>query len=345
MNPHELLKHTYSGADPSEDFTERVLRAAQETTKAKRRLRFPRSALIAAILVLSLALTAAATGSLKTWLAGVVEIGDGEALKAARTGELLLERDTNGMHVDYGQFLCVGRFLYMEIEITKDDGSDVTWEDLVSVSFDDMHACGLTLDYDDTYQHGKYDVCGEGYIGYSFRHDDGQKPGYAHYTLAWTLSRHDYAGKTLHVQLWEPYEWVENEDGTQTAINEENRQLLAQTDILRETPADEERFFLENGDEVRICAFGAEVQGKDMIKAAEDFFQQTAQDGEPKLWEACGVLLADGTRIPFNPNVNAGVWHELDSKDHWSAFPFSITINPTQAVAIYFGDELWTLHR
>lgn len=341
MNPHELIKHSFDSLTPGEGFSERILQAVQEKAQPKKHSRLPRIALIAAILVIALAVTGAATGVLRDWLSGVVEVNDETALSGV--GETLLEQDVNGMHVRYGKFLCVGRFLYMEVEITKQDGTPVTQEDLYDVSFDNGHAYGLTLDYDTSYQHGIYTAEGEGYVGHSFRLDDETKPGYGRFTLAWSLARHDYAGQTLHVQIWEPYEWADNPDGTQTARNSETRKLLTEMTILRQTPADEQIFHFENGDEVRICAFGAEIQGTAFLDALDEAFQKIREQDTAGLWESCGVLLANGTRVRFNPNVNGGRWPELDSADHWTAAPFSATVDPAQVVAIYLGDTVWKL--
>lgn len=345
MNPHELIKHSFDSAEPSEDFTARVVEAAGVSAKPNKQPRLPRIALIAAVLVIVLAITAAAAGILTNWLTGVVQIADETALESATIGDVLLEQDVDGMHVRYGQFLCVGRFLYMEIEITKDDGTDVTEENLYDVSFDSMHAYGLTMDYEKPYVHGIYQAEGEGFSGYHWRQDDGSTPGYARYTLSWTLQRHDYAGNALHIQIWEPYEWVTTgSNGEQTALNGRTRKLLAETIIERKTPPDEQVYHLENGDEVRICSFGAEIQGREYLEAADAFMKQAAAEGQISgLWTNCGIVLSDGTRVSFNPNVDGVFWGELPSSDHWSAAPFSATVDPTQVTALYLGDTLLSL--
>ena len=337
MNPHEAIKRSCEALEPGVDFTSRVLQAAEEAKVPKRRGRVSRAALVAAILVVCLTVTVTATGVWKDWIRGAVEVQD-EAL-LSEMGELLMEQDVNGMHVRYGQFLCVGRFLYMEVEITKKDGTPVTWDELHSVTFDDTFGYGLTLDYDDAYFQNGYPVEGEGYNATAFRVDDGSTAGTERYTLAWTLFRHDYDGTTLHAQIWEPRSWEAGQGNVMQATNSTTRKLLAEADIPRKTPENELCFHLENGDEVRVCAFGAEIQGTAFVHGCNLLKLPLSENGTLQ----AGVVLKDGTKVSFLRNPAFGEFPEAPAELQWSAAAFSMTIDPAQAAALYLGDEVWTL--
>ena len=337
MNLHEAMKRSCGALEPGAEFTARVLQAAEEAKAPKRRCRLSRAALVAAVLVVCLTVTATATGVLRDWLRGAVAVKD-EAL-LGEMGELLMEQDVNGMHVRYGQFLCVGRFLYMEVEITKKDGTAVSWDELRSVTFDDIFGYGLTLDYDDAYIQNGYPVEGEGYTAAAFRVDDGSTPGTERYTLAWTLFRHEYDGTVLHVQIWEPRIWQTDQGSRMQATNSATRRLLAEADVPRKAPENELCFRLENGDEVRVCAFGAEIQGTAFVHCWKALDLPLPEDGVPQL----GVVLTDGTKVPFLRNLAFEEFPEAPAELQWSAASFSATIDPAQAAALYLGDELWPL--
>lgn len=334
MNLHELIKHACQGLEPDEDFTRQVLLAAGEARRPRPQPRLLRGALAAALLLICLTCTAAATGVLKSWLGGVLELPDDTLAENANTGDLLLEQDVDGMHVRYGQFLCEGRFLYFEVEITKADKTPVTQEELCSVTFDNVFGCALTINYD---EHGV--VREEGGVGKTYRTDDGSVPGRERYTVVWTLSRHDYVGQVLHIQIWEPYEWEQRPDGVYVALNSNRRKVLAETNIIRQTPASERRFRTEEGREVRICSLGAELQNCDYVQRLVRFDASASASGEL----SCGVVLADGTRVAFRDNYDYDYDDDVPPEEKWTAASFLTAVDPAEVTALYLGEALWPL--
>ena len=335
MDPHDLIKQTYESAEPGEGFTERVLAAAaqRQTNRPRRRLA---AALIAAVVLLSsLSVAAYAVPAIRHWLFGVVEVEEGEQEQVeSRTGDLDLTVDYGFMKEHYGPYFCVGRFLFIEVELTVGEERPITPEDLRRAFLQNGEQ--LVMTYDEPYLYGPYQAEEEGYTMHPVRLDDESVPGYARYTYCYTLQRPDYEGTVLRVQLWEPMQWEKNEDGSQTAANDGTRKLLTEVLIERERPEEERTLRMADGSEVRVSAFGAEVRGRSFAGhrlCAEE------PDAEGVYAVTSGVVLSDGTRVPFLTNGSQGFAADLPDET-WYAVPFAVKTDPTQITAFYFGDEV-----
>ena len=339
MNPHDLIKKTYESVEPSAGFTERVLRAAEQRN-ANRPTRRLIAALVAAVVILSfVSVGVYAIPELRHWLFGVVDVEDGDQSRIdASSGAMDLAADSGDYHINYGAFLCIGRFLFTEVEITTDKNqpiSDLELQEAISRFDHDQ----LELTYVGGYVTGNYSVFGEGWLRSFVRLDDGSIPGYARCTFFWTLARHDYDGTTLLIRLWEPIEWVLDEHGGgMVAKNETTRRLLKETRIERKTPEDEISLWLQDGMEIRVCAFGVELQGDDIWKLIRQNTKETEEVPE------CGVILEDGTRIPFL-NQPFGISSADTPKElQWSAAPFTAIVDPGKIIDLYCEDVIVPLY-
>lgn len=339
MNPHELFQHTYQTAQTSDGFTERVLSAAELQTKAKPQRRLVPALLAAAVIVSCLTVGVFASPTIRHWLFGVVSVGQPVQTQIeTQTGRLDLTVDYGDIQERFGEFFCVGRFLYTEVEFTSSEKSQITDDDILELW--NRHSDQLELTYDEKYTEGPYLVEGEGWVRSQIRLDDGMQPGYARYTFLWTLKRHDYDGTLLRVQLWEPKEWGPERNGVREARNDTTRRMLEEKLIERKTPEDERTCYLADGSEVRLCSFGAEVQGRefaqwDMHAKKPDAYGTGAIDS--------GVVLADGSKLPFLYGGSRGYSAEIPDEQTWSAVPFSAALDPAQVVALYRADETFPL--
>ena len=335
MDPHELIKQTYESAEPGEGFTERVLSAA-----ARRQARGPRrgimALLIAAVVLLSsVSVAAYASPAFRHWLFGVVEVAEGEQEQVeTRTGDLDLTVDYGFLREHYGACFCSGRFLFIEVELTTDEAREISPEDFNRAFLQNGEQ--LVMTYDTPYLYGKYSMEDEGFVQYPIRLDDGSTPGYARYTYCYTLQRPDYEGSVLRLQLWEPMQWAEGEDGTMTAVNGGTRKKLAEVQIERTRPEEERCLWMADGSQVRVGPFGIEVSGRAFAGRRLSEENPNA-DGAYEM--ISGVVLDDGTRVPFLNNGVRGDFPEQPEETIWSAVPFAAKTDPARITALYCGAE------
>lgn len=333
MNPHDLMKKAYADLEPSEGFTERVLAKA---TQQKRRSPRLIPGLIAAVLLLScLSAAVYAVPELQHWLFGLVEVEERDRSRVeAGVGTMELDVDSGDYHLKYGAFLCVGRFLFTEVEITAETNQPISDQEIQEIC-NRIDRDQLVLTYVGDYEAGNHAADEEGWLKSFRRLDDGSLPGSARCTFYWTLARHDYDGTTLLVQLWEPLQWEpEGQGAGMVAQNEKTRRLLKETQIQRTAPEDEITLWMEDGMEVRVCSFGVELQGDGLWTL---FNAHAADSAAAPDW---GVILNDGTRIPFLNQPFGVAPTDPPGELLWSAAPFTASVDPGTVAALYCEDEV-----
>ena len=334
MDPHELIKQTYQSAEPGEGFTERVLSAAARQQAGRPRRGWIAALIAAVVLLSSVSVAAYASPAFRHWLFGVVDVAEEEQEQvASQTGDLDLTVDYGFLQEHYGAYFCSGRFLFIEAELTSDEAREISPEDFSRAFLQNGEQ--LVMTYDKPYLYGKYSMEDEGFGMYRIRLDDGSIPGYARYTYCCTLQRPDYEGTVLRLQLWEPMQWTEDGDGAMIAVNGEIRKKLAEVRIERSRPAEERRLWMADGSEVRVGPFGIEVQGRAFPR-----WRLSEEDADGACAMISGVVLDDGTRVPFlNDGIRAD-FPEQPEETIWSAVAFSAKTDPARITALYRGEEL-----
>ena len=305
------------------------------TPKKPRRLLL--RSLIAAAIAACLLLSVAAAGLSKGWLDDFL----GESETVEHVQELDITANFREQEVTLERLLMDGPFLYLQVSLRTQ--GDVNAAEVFESFYEypetspkdrvSLHIANgmLVLPLS---EHGKeqtgLEFLSVGAPARSFRLsrlDDGSDINFCSYTMQFLILDlpADYEGLKLRLRLEGQRTWYP--DGGDRWDTQERQVFLLEEEItLTDVAAREAQ--MEDGCAVKLHSLGVQIHGRDFADVAKG-----AQE-----W---GVVLRDGTKIPFNNSYLTRDYYEEAAQ--WSLFSLSRMVDPAEVSAIYLDQTLYPL--
>lgn len=335
MNTKEMMEQIGQSYRVDPAFAERVTAAAR---KRPARRRAPLRLLIAAALILLLAVSAAAAGIglLAHRLSETEYEGQviGERIPgylAAHLDDTALEGVTeDGTHIVFTNLLAESRFLYVEVLAERPDGKPLAegadaedpLEPGTKIYF---HHFGMH--YGEAGSVGGDWEAGVGSACQITRLDDGSDPCFAHCVFRLTLMQRPWN--------WEQMTKPDKTRLTIQLLDEADRRdwpeegILAETTVTLTEPESLRTVLLADGGTVRLSPLGAELR-------TEDWTEYRREGIEP---QDCGVILADGSRVPFWRSGDFSLNAAIPQEYSWAAVSYTEILDPAGITGLYFGER------
>ena len=307
----------------------------------KKSLRILPRILIAAALTLCLFISVAAVGIQKGWLDPF--LGSSESTEDIK--ELMLTTQDGEMKVTLERMLADGPFLYLQVTIrTKGNVNAVEAFEGSPMLPESGIQRRLYITYTDGEQTQSLSEQGQNMTNASAlssdgpfkswhitRLDDGSDVNFCSYTMQILLAElpANYEGLNLTLRLDKQREWVPGPGGVYTT-EEREMAILEETFTLSDKKAEVRT--MEDGRMVKIHSLGVQIQGADFA------FKPDESTG---MWNDCGVMLKDGTKVPFTKSFTAKDYYTEDMQ--WNVCHLSRIIDPQNVTSIYVGETVYPL--
>ncbi len=335
----DFIKKEFDMVCMPDDCAEKICQTITQTPPLQRKkLRTLPRILIAATLSICLLLSVAAVGYQKGWLDDFL----GRSENAEDVKELQLTANDGNMEVTLERMLIDGPFVYLQVSVrTQGDenaaeafeGNPLLPESGIRWRLDTTFADGnlfLPLSEQEQQISDMEELSSEGpsRVWYTSRLDDGSDPNFASYTMQIILADlpADYEGLKLNLRLNKYRTWTALEDGGYTT-DEEEFAIIEERIVLSDAKA--RVTTMEDGRQVKVHSLGVQIQGA-------DYPLYNSQDE----WIS-GVVMKDGTRLPFKPGWTAQDYFEEDMQ--WHICLLNEIIDPNEVDAIYAGDTIYPL--
>ncbi len=334
-----FVKNEFEKICMPDDCAEQIRQNLQtaQTVQRKKHRALPRI-LIAAAVVMCLLVSVTAVGIQKGWLDDF--LGNSENVEDVQ--ELQLTGNDGEAEVTLERMLTDGPFVYLQVSVRTEgnvnaaeffEGDPLMPESGINERLHTTFANGvLSFPLSERGQEmvNMQELTGDGpcRTWYATRLDDGSDINFCSYTLQIILADlpADYEGLELSLRIDKQRTWIPHGEGYTT--------------YEEETPIVEERISLtdgkakvttmEDGRQVKVHSLGVQIQGAD--------FEVYDENGD---WN-CGVVLKDGTRLPFKPG-----WSTRDyfaEEMQWNICLFNELIDPQDVVSVYVGDTVYPLN-
>ena len=334
----DQINRVFSSIQMPDECAQQIRSAlAQGAVTPKKPRRLLLRSLIAAAIAACLLLSVAAAGLSKGWLDDFL----GESETVEHVQELDITANFREQEVTLERLLMDGPFLYLQVSLRTQ--GDVNAAEVFESFYEypetspkdrvSLHIANgmLVLPLS---EHGKeqtgLEFLSVGAPARSFRLsrlDDGSDINFCSYTMQFLILDlpADYEGLKLRLRLEGQRTWYPD-GGDRWDTQERLVYLLEEEITLTDVAAREAQ--MEDGCAVKIHSLGVQIRGRDFADVAKG-----AQE-----W---GVVLADGTKVPFNNFYLTRDYYEEAAQ--WSLFSLSRIVDPAEVSAVYLDQTLYPL--
>ena len=332
------INQVFDSIQMPEDCAQQIRAAlAQQTKPSKKPRRLIYRSLIAAAIAACLLLSVAAAGLSKGWLDDFL----GESETVENVQELDVTANFREQEVTLERLLMDGPFLYLQVSLRT--VGDVNAAEVFESFYEypetspkdrvSLHIANgmlvLPLSEQGKAQTGM-EFLSVGSPARSFRLsrlDDGSDINFCSYTMQFLILDlpADYEGLKLRLRLEGQRTW--NPDDGDRWYTQERQVFLLEEEITL-TDAEARVAQMEDGCAVKLHSLGVQIHGTDFAAVAKE-----AQE-----W---GVVLTDGTKVPFNNFYLTRNYYEEAAQ--WSLFSLSRIVDPAEVTAIYLDQTTYPL--